>query len=293
MATLNQWIEGARPRTLTASVAPVAVGLGAAYAVGPASLGLALLALVVSLCLQIGGNYANDYSDGIRGTDAVRVGPTRLVGAGLAAPESVKIAAYLAFFLAGLFGFALVALTETWLLLLVGAVAMVGAWRYTGGERPYGYRGLGEVSVFVFFGLVATLGTLYTQTKSLSWPGLLGAVGVGALATALLVANNLRDIPTDAASGKRTVAVRLGDKRTRLLWAALAVVAMLMVVACARWHLTALVALLSAGVAWAPAKLIREGATGPALVAALVGTGRFQLAYGLLLGLGLGISRLF
>jgi len=293
MATINQWIAGARPRTLPASVAPVAVGLGAAYAIGPASWGLALLALVVALCLQIASNYANDYSDGVRGTDAVRVGPTRLVGQGLAAPESVKIAAYLAFFFAGLFGFALIALTETWLLLLVGAAAMVGAWRYTGGERPYGYRGFGEVSVFVFFGLVATLGTLYTQTKTLSWPGLFGAVGVGALAMALLVVNNLRDIPTDAASGKLTLAVRLGDQRTRLLWYALVVVALLMVVMCARWHLTALVGLLSAALAWSPAKVIRGGATGPALVEGLAGTGRFQLAYGLLLGLGLGLSRLF
>ena len=293
MATLNQWIAGARPRTLTASVAPVAVGLGAAYAIGPASWGLALLALVVALCLQIGSNYANDYSDGVRGTDAVRVGPTRLVGQGLAAADSVKIAAYLAFFFAGLFGFALIALTETWLLLLVGAAALVGAWRYTGGERPYGYRGLGEVSVFVFFGLVATLGTLYTQTKTLSWPGLFGAVGVGALAMALLVVNNLRDIPTDAASGKLTLAVRLGDKRTRLLWYGLVLVGLLMVGACAWWHPTALVGLLSAVLAWAPFTTIRGGAAGPALVEALVGTSRFQLAYGVLLGLGLGLSRLF
>jgi 1,4-dihydroxy-2-naphthoate octaprenyltransferase len=216
-----------------------------------------------------------------------------LVGQGLANPQTVKLAAYLSFFFAGLFGFALVALTETWVLLLVGVAAIAAAWRYTGGERPYGYRGLGELAVFVFFGLVATLGTLYTQTKTLTWAGLCGAVGVGALAMALLVVNNLRDIPTDAESGKRTLAVRLGDKRTRLLWVALVAGALLMVVLAALWHPTALIALLSAALAWPPLRIIRSGATGPALVEALVGTGRLQLGYGLLLGLGLGLSQLF
>ena len=293
MATLAQWIDGARPRTLPASVAPVAVGFGSAFATGSASWGLAVLALVVALCLQIGSNYANDYSDGVRGTDSVRVGPVRLVGQGLAAPQTVKSAAYLAFFFAGLFGFALVALTETWVLLLVGAAAVAAAWRYTGGERPYGYRGLGELAVFVFFGLVATLGTLYTQTGTLTWPGLVGAVGVGAMAVALLVVNNLRDIPTDEASGKRTLAVRLGDRATRWLWVGLVCGALVMVVLAALWHPTALVALLSAALAWKPLQIIRSGATGGALVEALVGTGRLQLGYGLLLGLGLAVSRLF
>ncbi len=290
MATLQQWVEGARPRTLPASVAPVAVGLGAAFAVGHGSWGLALLALVVAGCLQVGSNYANDYSDGVRGTDAVRVGPVRLVGQQLAAPETVKLAAYLALFFAGLFGLALIALTQTWLLLLVGAAALLAAWRYTGGERPYGYRGLGEISVFVFFGLAATLGTLYTQTGTLSWPGLFGAVGVGALAMALLVVNNLRDIPTDALNGKQTLAVRLGDARTRQVWLALVALAMVMVLACALWHPTALVALLSAALAREPVALVRSGATGSDLVDALAATGRLQLAYGILLGLGLGVS---
>lgn len=292
MATVQQWVEGARPRTLPASVAPVAVGLGAAFALGHASWGLALLALVVAGCLQVGSNYANDYSDGVRGTDTVRVGPVRLVGQRLAAPEAVKHAAYLSLFLAGLFGLALVALTETWLLLLVGAAAIAAAWRYTGGQRPYGYRGFGEIAVFVFFGLAATLGTLYTQTKTVSWPGLFGAVGVGALAMALLVVNNLRDIATDALHGKDTLAVRLGDTRTRQLWLGLVGLAMLMAVGCAYWHPTALVALLSLVLARRPVSTIRSGASGADLVEALADTGRLQLAYGLLLGLGLALSRL-
>ncbi len=291
MATLSEWIEGARPRTLPAAVAPVALGAGAAYADGSLSWGLALLALVVALCLQIGSNYANDYSDGVRGTDAVRVGPVRLVGQGLAAPATVKAAAYASFFFAALFGVALVALTETWPMLLVGAASILAAWRYTGGERPYGYRGFGELSVFLFFGLVATLGTLYTQTHRITWPGLLGALGVGALACALLVTNNLRDIPTDTTTGKNTLAVRLGDRRARWLWVGLIAVAVLAVVGVGSRHPVALVGLAAFVLAWRPAATIRSGASGPDLVPVLAATGRLQLAYGLLFGLGIALTR--
>ena len=225
MASLMEWVEGARPRTLPAAISPVLVG--AAAAIGGSDVGYGILALAVSLLLQVGVNYANDYSDGIRGTDTARVGPVRLVGQGLAAPSSVKAAAYLSFFAAAVFGLALVAISQTWIFIPIGVACIIAAWRYTGGSNPYGYRGLGEVMVFVFFGLVATLGTLYTQTLTLTIPGLLGAVGVGALASAILVANNLRDRPGDAASGKNTLAVRLGDARTRRLWIVLVAAALL------------------------------------------------------------------
>ena len=180
----------------------------------------ALLALLVSLALQVGVNYANDYSDGIRGTDHARVGPVRLVGQRLATAANVKLAAMFCFGAAAVMGLALVALSEAWWMLLVGAASIVAAWYYTGGKRPYGYSGFGELFVFVFFGLVATLGTMYTQALRLDLAGWAGAVGIGALACAILVANNLRDIPGDAASGKRTLAVRLGDRATRVLYAA-------------------------------------------------------------------------
>ncbi len=291
MASFGEWVQGARPHTLPAAVSPVLVGSGAAYAVGNGDLGLAMLALVVSLSLQVGVNYANDYSDGIRGTDANRAGPVRLVGQKLAAPATVKLAAFVSFFVAAAFGLALVALTSTWWLLLVGAAAIVAAWWYTGGSRPYGYRGLGDVMVFVFFGLVATLGTLYTQAGRLSWPGLLGAVGVGALASAILVANNLRDIPTDTVAGKLTLAVRLGDRRTRLLWTVLVVLALAMVVVCAVWHLPALIGLVAVGLAVRPWRALRAGVTGRELVPVLVATSRLQLTYAAALALGLFLAR--
>ncbi|HET8768286.1 MAG TPA: 1,4-dihydroxy-2-naphthoate polyprenyltransferase, partial [Pedococcus sp.] len=215
MATPAQWVAGARPRTLPAAIAPVVVGTAAAYLLEKANLGLALLALLVSVSLQVGVNYANDYSDGIRGTDADRVGPVRLVGQHKAAPENVKLMAFAFFGFAALVGLALVALSQAWVMIPLGALAVLAAWRYTGGDNPYGYRGLGELYVFVFFGLMATLGTLYTQAGQLSWTGLALAVGVGAIASAILVANNLRDIPTDRENGKLTLAVRLGDRGTR------------------------------------------------------------------------------
>ena len=184
----------------------------------------------MSVALQVGVNYANDYSDGIRGTDGERVGPVRLVGQHLADPANVKLMAFAFFGFAALVGLALVALSEAWSMLPLGALAVLAAWKYTGGDNPYGYRGLGEVYVFLFFGLMATLGTLYTQAGELTWVGVAGAVGVGAIATAILVVNNLRDIPTDRESGKLTLAVRLGDQRTRWFYALLILVAVAMVV---------------------------------------------------------------
>jgi 1,4-dihydroxy-2-naphthoate polyprenyltransferase len=290
VATAAQWIDGARPRTLPAAVAPVVVGTAAAMALDSHDLGLALLALVVSLCLQVGVNYANDYSDGVRGTDAERAGPARLVGGGRAKAENVKLAALASFFVAGLAGLALVALSGAWLLLLLGGAAIVAAWRYTGGDNPYGYRGLGEVYVFVFFGLFATLGTLWTQAGEVTPAGLLGAVGVGATASAILVANNLRDIPTDTEHGKRTLAVRLGDRRTRLLYVALVGVSVLCVLATAVGYPLALLALLALGVLWSPLQALRAGATGRDLIPLLSGTGVYELVYAVLLGVGIVLS---
>lgn len=287
MATIAQWIEGARPRTLPAAIAPVIVGTGAAAALGEANLGLALLALIVSVSLQIGVNYANDYSDGIRGTDAARVGPVRLVGQHKANPENVKLMAFAFFGFAALVGLALVALSNAWIMIPLGVLAILAAWRYTGGDHPYGYRGLGELYVFLFFGLMATLGTLYTQLGGVTGVGALGAVGVGAIASAILVANNLRDIPTDRASGKITLAVRLGDRGTRRLYAALVAVAALAVVAIALTYLPALLALVAFALAWRPVRLVLSGATGRDLVAVLAATGLFEIAYAVLLAAGL------
>jgi 1,4-dihydroxy-2-naphthoate polyprenyltransferase len=290
MATLSQWVEGARPRTLPAAVAPVLVGTGAASALDMANTANALLALLVSLSLQVGVNYANDYSDGIRGTDRERVGPVRLVGQGLANPENVKLAAILSFAGSALFGLALVALSGAFVILLAGAASIAAAWFYTGGKRPYGYSGLGEAFVFVFFGLVATLGTTYTQAHTISPASIASAVGVGAIASAILVANNLRDIPTDRSHGKRTLAVRLGDARTRRLYAALLAVALAAVVVTGVSHPTALVALLSFVMAYPLLRRVLGGELGKDLVPVLSGTGRFELVYAALLAVGLGAA---
>ena len=224
MASFAQWISGARPRTLPNAVAPVVAGTGAAAWLHSAVWWKALLALAVALALIVGVNYANDYSDGIRGTDDERAGPLRLVGSKLASPRSVLAAAIISLTVGAVAGLALALLTAPWLI-AVGAACIAGAWLYTGGSKPYGYAGFGEVAVFVFFGLVAVLGTQYTQALRVDWVGVVLAVSTGALSSAVLVANNLRDIPTDAQSGKVTLAVRLGDARTRVLYQALLVTA--------------------------------------------------------------------
>jgi 1,4-dihydroxy-2-naphthoate octaprenyltransferase len=290
MATLSQWVEGARPRTLPAAVAPVLVGTGAAYALHEGNAAYALLALLVSLALQVGVNYANDYSDGIRGTDQDRVGPVRLVGQRLANPGEVKFAAMICFATAALIGLALVALSGAFAMLLVGAASIFAAWYYTGGKRPYGYSGLGELFVFVFFGLVATLGTTYTQALTVSAASIAGAVGIGALASAILVANNLRDIPTDQTHGKLTLAVRIGESRTRQLYAGLVAVALVCVVVAGVIHPSALIALLSFVLAIPLLRRVRAGALGKDLVPVLSGTGRFELVYGVLLAIGLAAA---
>lgn len=215
MTSREIWIKGARPKTLVAAIAPVIVGT--AFAGYDAEFLNFLLALLVALALQIGVNYANDYSDGVRGVDDDRVGPIRLVGSGLAKPADVKRAAFLAFAIAAFAGLILSARSE-WYLLIAGALAIIAAWTYTGGPKPYGYQALGEVSVFIFFGLVATLGTYFVQVGSISWPVVLAAISMGLLATAILNVNNLRDLERDGKSGKRTLAVRLGAARTRALY---------------------------------------------------------------------------
>ena len=297
MASLQQWIDGARPRTLPAALAPVAVGTGAAAFADSLLWTRAGLALVVALALQVGVNYANDYSDGVRGTDDARVGPVRLVGQGLATAPAVKRAALLSFAVAAAAGLLLVLLTQAWWLLLVGAAAIAAAWFYTGGSRPYGYAGLGEVFVFVFFGVVAVTGTAYVQVGAITATALVASVGVGALSCAILVANNLRDIPGDAVVGKHTLAVRLGDVRTRVLYqglvAAAFVVALGLGVAglvSGSWPRGALVALPAAALAIAPVQRVRSGASGRTLVPVLVATGRLLLVYGVLLAVGVALS---
>ena len=290
MATIGEWIQGARPRTFPAALAPVLVGTGIAQHFDSLNIVRALLALVVALALQAGVNFANDYSDGIRGTDRVRVGPVRLVGQGLAKPHLVKRAAFFMFAIAMASGFTLVLLTQAWWLLIVGAASIAAAWFYTGGSRPYGYAGFGEVFVFIFFGIVPVMGTAYVQTLELTWGAFIASIGVGALACSILITNNLRDIPGDTEHGKRTIAVLLGDQRTRTLYvcsiiSAFAVPAVL-VIPFGPW------ALLGYGaIPWAlnPVALVRRGARGPALIPVLKATGIVLLVYGILLGLGLSI----
>ena len=292
MATAAQWIEGARPRTLGAAIAPVAVGTGVAAAADSLQPVRAALALLVLLAAQIGVNYANDYSDGVRGTDAQRVGPVRLVGQGLAAPSAVRAAALASLLVSAVAGLVLVALTGQWWLLAVGAAALLAAWLYTGGPKPYGYLGLGEVFVFVFFGVVPVVGTAYVQTLTFSTTAWVSSIGVGALTCAVLVANNLRDIPTDAQAGKRTLAVRMGDGPTRVLYVVLVVSAFVVIVpmATALGLRLAWLAMLAAVLVIRPIASVLRGATGGALVAVLKATGLVVLAYGLLLGLGIGLS---
>jgi 1,4-dihydroxy-2-naphthoate octaprenyltransferase len=288
VATLPQWVAGSRPRTLPNSIVPVAVGTGVAIGFGHPVWWRAAVALLVSLLLQVGVNFANDYSDGIRGTDEDRVGPMRLVGSKVAPPKQVLAAAFGCFALAAVAGLVLAAVT-TWWLLLVGAAAIAAGWFYTGGSKPYGYRALGEISVFVFFGLVSVVGTTYVQLEGLPWAAWVAAVPVGLLSCAMLVVNNLRDIPSDEASGKRTLAVVLGDGGTRLLYTGCAAAAFLCVLAVAVSRPWAALAMPAALWAISPTRRVLRGVTGPALIAVLGETGRLQIIFGALFTLGLAL----
>ncbi len=266
------------------------IGTGVAIGYGKFSAWRAVLALLVALALQVGVNFANDYSDGVRGTDAVgkRVGPVRLVGWGLAPPRQVKLAAFGCFGLACAAGLVLAAVTSWWLA-VGGAACVLAAWFYTGGKHPYGYRGFGEVSVFVFFGVAAVAGTAYVQMESLSWLGLLAAIPAGLLSCALLMVNNLRDIGSDVDVGKRTLAVRIGDARSRVVYLAFLVLPFAVALAIAPARPFALLMLAALPLALAPARAVRGGAAGPALIATLGQTGRLQLAFGLAFTIGLAL----
>ena len=291
MATASQWIGGSRPRTLPAAFAPVIVGTGLAVSAKSFNGGAALLALIVAVALQVGVNYSNDYSDGIRGTDEARVGPVRLVGQGLAPAGEVKRAAFLSFAVAMLAGLGLVLLTQKWWLLLVGLACVAAAWLYTGGKHPYGYLGLGEIFVFVFFGLVPVVGTFYVQALTVTTSSVIAACGVGFLSCAILVTNNLRDIPGDTVSGKRTLAVRLGESRTRALYLALVIgAAICVIVLTVTYSRSAVLALASFALAVTPVRIVMSGARGRDLIAALKGTGTLVLVYGIVLGLGLALN---
>ncbi|MCP2320664.1 1,4-dihydroxy-2-naphthoate prenyltransferase [Nocardia amikacinitolerans] len=289
MATAAQWIEGARPRTLPNAIAPVIAGTGAAASLDAAVWWKAVLALLVSLALIIGVNYANDYSDGIRGTDDERVGPLRLVGSKLASPAAVKNAAILSLAIGAVLGLVLVA-TTAWWLLLVGLACLAGAWFYTGGSKPYGYSGFGELAVFVFFGLVAVLGTEFVQAERVDWVGAALAVAVGSFSSAVLVANNLRDIPTDTESGKTTLAVKLGDPRTRTLHLALLAVPFVVTLLLVIRTPFALVGLLAVPLAVRANAPVRSGGNGLELIPALRDSGLALLVWSALTALALGFA---
>ena len=290
MTSARLWVAGARPRTLGAAIAPVVVGTAAAHhAVGATSWGRAVLALVVALGMQVGVNYANDYSDGVRGTDRDRKGPVRLTATGLATPRAVAVAAGLAFVVAAGAGIALAAIVSWWLVAL-GAAAILAAVGYTGGPRPYGYHGLGEVMVLTFFGFVATAGSAFVQLERVPATAWWGSLTVGLLASAILVANNVRDLDTDGASGKRTLAVRLGSGRARALYVACIVgafVAIALIAIDAPW---ALVGLLAVPLAVPPTRTVLRAQEAPALVAALVATARLEVVVAALVGIGLWVS---
>lgn len=288
-ATPRDWWQAARPHTWPNAFAPVIVGSAAAAYAGGFSWWRALLALVVAWALIVGVNYANDYSDGIRGTDEDRTGPTRLTGGRLARPAHVKRAAFLAFGVAAVAGVAL-SLASAWWLILVGAVAIAGAWFYTGGKNPYGYRGLGEVAVFVFFGLVAVLGTEFTQAGAVSWIGLACALAVGSISASVNLANNLRDIPSDTASGKITLAVRLGDRNTRYVYTALACLPFVMSLIMAAELLPLMLAVLALPLALSGILVALRGAAGPALIPLIKSTGQAMLLWAVITGVVLFLN---
>lgn len=288
--TFADWLEGARPHTWANAFAPVIVGTGVAAFHDGFRPVQAILAAIVSWALIVGVNYANDYSDGIRGTDEDRSGPLRLTGSGLASPASVKRAAFIAFGVAGLAGFVL-SLLSSWWLILVGAICILGAWFYTGGKNPYGYRGLGEVAVFIFFGLVAVMGTQFTQLGRLTWVGLLCAIAVGSMSAGVNLVNNLRDIPTDKVAGKITLAVRLGDAATRKLYLVLillpVIVSIALAIGATPW---ALVGLVSTPLAWVAAQPVLRGAQSQQLIPVLGATGKAMALWAVLTTVGLIIG---
>ena len=287
---LRLWALGARPRTLGAAIAPVLVGTAAATAeAGRILAARAGLAALVAVALQVGVNYANDYSDGIRGTDAERVGPLRLTASGLAPPRDVRRAALGAFAVAAISGLVLSISADPWLL-VVGAAALAAAALYTGGPKPYGYLGLGELMVLVFFGFVATAGSAYVQLGRVPTSAWYGSLAVGALACALLLVNNVRDRVTDGATGKRTLAVRIGDRAARRLYAGSLAASFVGVVGITTIHPWAALGLLAVPFAWRPARRVLTGADGPALIPVLMATVRLELLVAVLVALGLWVS---
>ena len=279
---MNKWIVGARPKTLPAAIAPVLVAT--AYAGSNWAPSRAISALLVSLSLQIGVNFANDYSDGIRGTDDSRIGPVRLTASGLASPKSVRSAALISFLIAALIGLTLAAATSWWII-LVGAVAINAAWGYTGGTNPYGYKGLGEISVFLFFGIVATVGSYFVQVEELNLQIFIIAIPMGSLACAILAINNLRDRAQDQLVGKKTLAVRLGDSGARTLYIALLISAHLF--ALLTFQPAVALTLLAAPLTWKLSRGVASGVSGADLIPFLARTGKLQLVFALLFALGL------
>jgi 1,4-dihydroxy-2-naphthoate octaprenyltransferase len=281
---MNKWILGARPRTLPAAIAPVVVAtalVGADF-----NWFRAALALKVAVWLQIGVNFANDYSDGVKGTDADRVGPTRLVASGMATASAVKVAAIVSFAIASIAGAWLALLTSPWLI-LIGVISIAAAWGYTGGKNPYGYKGLGELSVFLFFGVVATMGTYYAQTEQITLLSFIVSIPMGALSCAILAINNLRDRPKDALVGKLTVAVRIGDRNARLMYVALLALAHL--AAIATLIPTALLTVLALPMSISISRQVLSGISGKELIPVLGRTGKLQMVFSILLAIGLGI----
>ena len=287
MAKANEWIQGARPKTLPAAVAPVLVGTALAFP-NPNYIN-ALLALIVSLALQIGVNFANDYSDGIRGTDAERVGPARLVGSGLAKPSTVRNTAFGCFSIAAIAGLLLSSRSSLWLV-LIGALAIAAAWGYTGGNNPYGYRALGEISVFLFFGVVAVLGTYYVQSEKITFLAVSASFPIGAFACAILVMNNLRDRAKDLEVGKRTLSVVLGDRATRILYISLLMGGGLIGALTAISRPWALLTILTLPLSIALAAKVLKGAGGRDLIPLLQRTALLQLLFAFLYSAGLAIS---
>lgn len=288
MATRSQWIAGARPRTLPAALAPVLLGSSIAQYSNQFSFGISMCALVVAVALQVGVNYANDYSDGVRGTDDVRVGPVRLVGQGLADPKAVKRAAFFSFFLAACAGIGMTLLSGLWVLIPIGITAIIAAWFYTGGAKPYGYAGFGEVFVFVYFGLVAVCGTSAAQIGQVTALSIIAGCACGLLSTAILLVNNLRDIPSDKVAGKRTLAVRIGERNTRKLYVATVLISILLALPMAQLGPEfAIVGVFAIFTAWQPIRIVLGKTTGRMLIPALVGTGQTLLVFALITSFGI------